>query len=231
MMLVFILVLLPSLAFAADLTITWTERTEADVAGYYIYVNQNKPIRVARSPYSMTVPDGTTYRITVTAIDTGGRESEKSSEVIVSLPVERPPTIAPPDWVSPTADQILHAGPFIIRWAPRVGAAYYELYVHQYGTPYDCAAYLFCGKVLGTQQVVAFDAGASYDFWIHAVDSTGTRGESRGTRVTVVEEPPSTLSSTHTALLAAVDACIKDKRRTILKCFKLLHSELSKVAP
>ena len=78
----------------ASATVSWNANTEADLAGYRVYVGTASgsygfagPFEIA-SGTSFTVPNlpvGTTYFFAVTAFDKSGNESTKSAEVSKSL--------------------------------------------------------------------------------------------------------------------------------------------------
>ena len=84
----------PTPARTANATVTWNANTEADLAGYRVYVgttsgsyNFTGPFEVSGAT-SFTVPNlpvGTTYFFAVTAFDKSGNESTKSAEVSKSL--------------------------------------------------------------------------------------------------------------------------------------------------
>ncbi len=81
-------------ARTANATVTWNPNTEADLAGYRIYVGTTSgsygfvgPFEISNSN-SFTVPNlpvGTTYFFAVTAFDKAGNESTKSAEVSKSV--------------------------------------------------------------------------------------------------------------------------------------------------
>jgi hypothetical protein len=83
----------PPTPTTASLSVSWTGNTEADLAGYRLYVGTssgvyNQPIQVGKSTTSYVVtglPKGQTYFIAVSAYDTTGNESQKSAEVSKSL--------------------------------------------------------------------------------------------------------------------------------------------------
>jgi hypothetical protein len=83
----------PPAPTTASLSVTWTANSEADMAGYRLYVGTssgvyNQPIQVGKTTTSYVVtglPKGQTYFIAVSAYDTSGNESQKSSEVSKSL--------------------------------------------------------------------------------------------------------------------------------------------------
>jgi len=67
-----------------QVTLSWTANTEADLAGYNVYrdgVKINNSL-IAKTTYNNTgLTNGTTYSYQVSAVDTAGKESEKSSSV------------------------------------------------------------------------------------------------------------------------------------------------------
>ena len=72
-----------------------------------------------------------------------------------------------------------------VSWAPVAGATGYAVRIHKNGTPYDpCESMLACSQITGTSMTVPVEAGVSYDWWVHAVDSTGL-GDSSGRMFTV----------------------------------------------
>ncbi len=84
----------PAPARTANATVTWNANTEADLAGYRVYVGTTSGSYNFAGPFevsgatSFTVPNlpvGTTYFFAVTAFDKSGNESTKSSEVSKSL--------------------------------------------------------------------------------------------------------------------------------------------------
>ncbi|MBI4001675.1 MAG: hypothetical protein HY348_07815, partial [Nitrospira defluvii] len=75
-----------------SLTITWFQNTEADLAGYRIYIGTASgvyanPISVQgnTTSYAAALSRGFTYFVALTAVDTNGNESEKSAELSRSL--------------------------------------------------------------------------------------------------------------------------------------------------
>jgi hypothetical protein len=74
--------------FASSLNVTWSANNETDLAGYQVYYGlQSKTygtlVDVGKATgYQITnVQSGSTYYIAVTAYDTSGNESAKSSEI------------------------------------------------------------------------------------------------------------------------------------------------------
>jgi hypothetical protein len=76
-----ILVLCCSIASAATLSMSWNANTEADLAGYQVYIDQAAPVDVGlvtAYQVEITPSEGQTYAVQVTAYDLTGNESEKS---------------------------------------------------------------------------------------------------------------------------------------------------------
>jgi hypothetical protein len=85
---------IPTPSRTASATISWSANTEADLAGYRVYVGTMSGSYTFAGPFevaggtSFTVPSlpvGTTYYFAVSAFDKAGNESTKSSEVSKSL--------------------------------------------------------------------------------------------------------------------------------------------------
>ena len=83
----------PSPPPAKSATITWSANTEADLAGYRVYVGTRSGVYslgtfevVGRTSFTVpNLPVGTTYYFAVTAFDKTGQESAKSGEFSKSL--------------------------------------------------------------------------------------------------------------------------------------------------
>ena len=76
-----ILVLCCSIASAATLSMSWNANTEADLAGYQVYIDQAAPVDVGLVnlyQVEITPSEGQRYAVQVTAYDLTGNESEKS---------------------------------------------------------------------------------------------------------------------------------------------------------
>ena len=78
----------------ANATVSWNANTEADLAGYRIYVGTRSGSYGFAGPFEVTnstsftipnLPTGTTYYFAVSAFDKSGNESAKSAEVSKSL--------------------------------------------------------------------------------------------------------------------------------------------------
>ena len=84
----------PAPSRTASATVTWNANTEADLAGYRVYVGTTSGTYNFAGPFEITngtsftvpnLPVGTTYFFAVTAFDKAGNESTKSGEVSKSL--------------------------------------------------------------------------------------------------------------------------------------------------
>ena len=77
-----ILVLCCSIASAATLSMSWDANTEADLAGYQVYIDQAAPVDVGLVnlyQVEITPSEGQAYAVQVTAYDLTGNESGKSN--------------------------------------------------------------------------------------------------------------------------------------------------------
>ena len=77
-----ILVLCCSIASAATLSMSWNANTEADLAGYQVYIDQAAPVDVGLVnlyQVEITPSEGQAYAVQVTAYDLTGNESAKSN--------------------------------------------------------------------------------------------------------------------------------------------------------
>lgn len=260
LLLPFLLTLAASPLWAATLTISWTERTEADLVGYSVYIGTaqgqyGSPTRVTRPPYTATVEGGKTYYVWVAAVDALNQEGRKSNFTLISVPPDPPPTLPAPTWVAPPQRLTTLPGDYTLRWSAIPGAVRYELYVHEQGTPYPdddpmaCAAMPWCGAIAGTELTIRLEPNTAYDMWIHSLDAAGVRGRSAGALLTVLDTPPppppepeptpspepptpphADVALRH-ALRTAIAHCLADTRRSLMKCFTALQAELLKVHP
>ena len=76
-----ILVLCCSIASAATLSMSWNANTEADLAGYQVYIDQAAPVDVGLVnlyQVEITPSEGQRYAVQVTAYDLTGNVSQKS---------------------------------------------------------------------------------------------------------------------------------------------------------
>lgn len=93
------LLLVSVLAQAAQVQLTWNANTETDLAGYKVYVGTaagtyGAPVdvgNVTAHTLTLTPAAGQTYYFALTAYDTSGNESIKSSEVSVFIPDQTAP--------------------------------------------------------------------------------------------------------------------------------------------
>jgi hypothetical protein len=108
------LLVLPSLAFAAEVKLTWNPNTETDLAGYRIYQSNtsqtynratNKVADIPALPnqtkvatLNVTPEDGRPVYFVATVYDTSGNESGNSNEVVWTVKDSIPPT--PPSMLS-----------------------------------------------------------------------------------------------------------------------------------
>jgi large repetitive protein len=104
-----ILTLFPATGFAKSLSVTWNADTDTDLAGYKVYYGLQSntygtPIDVSKTTsYQISnVQSGSTYYIAVTAYDTSGNESGKSSEMSAYIPI--------PDTTPPTGSVKINSG-------------------------------------------------------------------------------------------------------------------------
>ena len=84
----------PTTSTITSATVSWTANSEADLAGYRVYVGTRSgsygfagPFEVSnRTSFTVTnLPVGTTYFFAVSAFDKSGNESAKSAEISKSL--------------------------------------------------------------------------------------------------------------------------------------------------
>jgi hypothetical protein len=99
----------PVTLMAASLQVSWNANTEADLAGYKIYYgtqsgSYTSTINAGKAGTAAidNLQTGRTYYIAISAYDTSGNESEKSSEVSIAIPV--------PDTTPPTGSIVINAG-------------------------------------------------------------------------------------------------------------------------
>ncbi len=100
-MIVAFLTLFPSPGIAASIRVSWNANTDTDLAGYKVYYGTQSntygtPANVTSgTSYDITsVEAGTTYYTAVSAFDTSGNESAKSTEQSITVPAAdtTPPT-------------------------------------------------------------------------------------------------------------------------------------------
>lgn len=78
------------------LNLAWNANTESDLAGYFLYYLDNQVNAGTVTEYQLTgLINGTAYSISISAYDTSGNESDKSS-VITGTPGEEPSDTTPP---------------------------------------------------------------------------------------------------------------------------------------
>ena len=106
-----LLMLLPTVIFAASVRVSWQANTESDLAGYKIYYgtqagSYSTTINVANVlQYSLTgLSEGSTYYFAVTAYDQSGNESSFSTEVPLVVSDKTAPTLVKVEIID--ADQV-----------------------------------------------------------------------------------------------------------------------------
>ena len=93
-MLIVIIMLLPAIAFAATVQVTWNPNTEPDLSGYKLYHGTasgqyGEPVDVGNVTghvMEITPQHGATYYFALTAYDTSGNESGYSDEATCFVP-------------------------------------------------------------------------------------------------------------------------------------------------
>ena len=108
-MIVAFLTLFPSPGMAASIRVSWSANTDTDLAGYKVYYGTQSntygtPANVTSgTSYDITsVQTGTTYYMAVSAFDTSGNESAKSTEKSITVPVT--------DTTPPTGTVVINSG-------------------------------------------------------------------------------------------------------------------------
>jgi len=94
-MIVVLIALFPAEGFAASVRVSWSANTEEDLAGYKVYYgtqsgaySQSVDVGNVTAYTIASVQSGATYFVAVSAYDTSGNESERSSEVSASIPAQ-----------------------------------------------------------------------------------------------------------------------------------------------
>jgi Fibronectin type 3 domain-containing protein len=112
-------------ADALSISLTWSANTEADLAGYNLYVSMDgiEYIKVNAEPLTDTsysyggITGNTRYYFKLSALDVNGNESKQTREMTLKTPSR----VTNPD-VDPTAPKL------IITWQPVQGAIQYLIY-------------------------------------------------------------------------------------------------------
>ena len=93
-LLIFSLILIPSLVFGLGVRVTWNKNLESDLAGYLVYCGTSPGSydRIVGADLTarvdiMDVEAGRTYYFAVTARDTSGNQSGYSQQVVITIPV------------------------------------------------------------------------------------------------------------------------------------------------
>lgn len=197
--LLLMLVLSTTDAWASSATLTWTQNSEPDLAGYRIFRDnllcaqhgpKNLLTQVGKvgSYVDSTIPD--TWGVVsydMLAFDNAGNDSQKS------VCAEKTFAVVPPLSAPANVRVSLANLTATIQWDAVTDAASYLVRVHKAGTPYDpCESMVFCGEVTDPTKVLLVEAGASYDLWVHAKKADGTIGPSSGNSFSVPATPPDT---------------------------------------
>lgn len=187
-------------AYAADVTLTWNQNTESDLAGYKLYRGTvsgqyGNPVTLGKvTQHTLTLPNLTvdqTYYFALTAYDLAGNESGKSieaSKLVTGTPL--PPSLPRPTQFAATP---LPDGRTQLTWDDMQlpAGTGYLLRVHLAGTPYaPCSGMAFCGDVLPTNSLTLALPPGEYDAWVHSARSVSEWGPSAGMRFTVVAPAP-----------------------------------------
>lgn len=186
---------------ASEVSLTWNQNTESDLAGYKLYQattpgQYGAPVATLGkvTQHTRTLPDlstSQTYYFALTAYDLTGNESGKSSEVsklVSGTPL--PPALPMPTKFTATP---LLDGRTQLAWdnmqlAPGAG---YLLRVHLAGTPYDpCTSMAYCGPVIPANTLTLALPPGTYDAWVHSARSVSDWGPSAGLKFTVVAAAP-----------------------------------------
>lgn len=98
----------------------------------------------------------------------------------------QPSVLSAPQNLDPSQETVA-AGTVNFSWDAVASASGYALRVHIQGNPYlpqDSSNYVYFGTLTETNIDLTLVAGKSYDWWIHAYDSSGFLGDAAGTVVT-----------------------------------------------
>jgi len=90
-----VILLLPSLLYAGDVTLSWDANTESDLAGYTIHYGIQSGVYTTDIPVGNTLShtlslSAGTYYIVVSAEDTSGNISDNSYEIKLPIKVGIP---------------------------------------------------------------------------------------------------------------------------------------------
>lgn len=198
---IFLLLLNHAPALAGDAVLTWNANSEADLAGYRVYVglrtgffNLPVPEVVVRLDVgkvtTWTVPnlaEGLTYYFVVTAYDTAGNESAPSNEGSKAIPIL--PDTTPPLISSITASN-LTATSAIISWGTNEPA---DTRI-EYGTTLSYGSFTPLASALLTvhsQSLSNLVPGTLYHYRVHSRDAAGNLATSADHILTTPPSPDS----------------------------------------
>lgn len=177
--------------FATSIQVTWNANTDTDLSGYKLYYgtttsgSYTSVVDVGKvTTYNITNPTtGVTYYVALTAYDTSGNESDKSSEVSAYVPI--PDTTAPAIPTKPTA--VVSKNSVVLTWT-----AVTDSDLAGYGI-YDNGTLIATVGVMSSPTYTATSlADGSHTFTLDSFDTTGNRSvKSSGTTVTVDTTAPS----------------------------------------
>lgn len=180
-----------SVAFATSIQVTWNANTDSDLSGYKVYYgttstgSYTKIVDVGNvTAYSITNPTtGVTYYVAVTAYDTTGNESEKSTEVSVYVPV--PDTTAPAVPSKPSVTVSKNSA--VLTWTAVTDSDLAGYGIYDNGTLIATVGVMTSPTYTATSLV-----DGSHVFTLDSFDTTGNRSaKSSGTTVTVDTTAPS----------------------------------------
>ncbi len=174
--------------------LSWTANTDADLAGYKVYVSQDQGstwaaginVNNVTSYVMQQLVNGTAYRIAVTAYDHTGNESARSAPVDVTpsaLPDQTPPA-APANLSAVAGHQSV-----VLSWSAvtDIDLAGYRIYqTSDGGATWHTAA----NAVTGTSHtVVHLTNGTQYGFAVSAFDLAGNESARSNTAAATPVEP------------------------------------------
>lgn len=150
-----------------EASLSWTANTETDLKEYKIYKDGSYLATVPKGTASYkatSLTNGTTYSFQVSAVNTGGLESNKSSAV-TAKPMAAPDTTPPS---APTGVKAVDGGlKAVVTWNANTESdlASYNLYMDGKKT--------LSGLTKTTAEVTGLTRGQTYSFRVTAVDTSG----------------------------------------------------------
>ncbi|MCM3749887.1 fibronectin type III domain-containing protein [Paenibacillus pasadenensis] len=149
-----------------QVTLNWTPNPESNIAGFNVYrdgVKLNSSLITAASYTSTGLSNGTSYSFQVSAVNTGGAESAKSSAVTAAPQVPVPTAPAAPAGLTAAAG----SGQVTLNWTPNSESNLAGYNVYRNGVKLNtslisAASYTSTGLTNGT----------SYSFQVSAVNAS-----------------------------------------------------------